>query len=280
MREWAANRSLNITFPIDFFGYEILENVKSYEYKIKDIKRFIAHAGGEINKDKYTNSLEALNYSYDNGIRLFELDIIETKDGHFVAAHDWKNWKRRVNYPIVDNNPVSLDEFMKYRIKNKYTPLNMQRINNWFEKHQDAFLVTDKINSPKKFSESFVDKERLMMELFSLQAIEEGIKQNILEVIPSFGTWDQIKNNTSIISNINFVASSRKISKEKIKEIKNRNLKIYAFHLNFEKQATEIWSICNETNLFYGFYVDKTEFLKKPLICNSPKSNTVKILSN
>ena len=54
-----------------------------------------------------------------------------------------------------------------------------------------------------------------------------------------------------------------------ILEIQNKNLKIYAFHLNFEKYATEIWSICNESDLFYGFYVDKTDFLNQSINCKN-----------
>jgi glycerophosphoryl diester phosphodiesterase len=275
-KEWSDKYALSLSVNTIFTGLKIEQKKETYEYRIKDIRnenkvldirRFIAHAGGEINGETYTNSLEALNYSYKNGIKLFELDIIETTDGHFVAAHDWENWKRRVNYPIVDNKPVSLDEFMSYKIKNKYTPLDMQRINDWFKEHQDAFLVTDKINYPKKFSKFFIDKNRLMMELFSVSAIEEGINEGILEVIPSGGSWNEIKNNRFILNNINFIAFGRKTSKEVIREIKNKNLKIYAFHLNHEKYATEIWSICNEIDLFYGFYVDKTEFIKEPIIC-------------
>ena len=40
--------------------------------------KFIAHGGGEIKGDIYTNSLESLNYNYDLGVRYFELDIFET----------------------------------------------------------------------------------------------------------------------------------------------------------------------------------------------------------
>src|SRR5690625_6358053 len=41
----------------------------------------IAHAGGAIEGFNYTNSLEALNHAYDQGVRLFEMDILETSDG-------------------------------------------------------------------------------------------------------------------------------------------------------------------------------------------------------
>ena len=37
-----------------------------------DDKKFIAHAGGKIQGHEYTNSLEALDQSYNNGFRYFE----------------------------------------------------------------------------------------------------------------------------------------------------------------------------------------------------------------
>ena len=134
--------------------------------------RFIAHAGGRIEGMNYTNSLEALNNSYKNGFRLFELDIIETSDGEFSRSCP-KHWKTMVGYEI-DNKPVSMREFKKYKIAN-LTSLGMNEINNWFLEHKDAILVTDKVNFPRKFSNIFIDKQRLMMELFTLEAVFQWV---------------------------------------------------------------------------------------------------------
>src|SRR5210317_451008 len=50
---------------------------------------FIAHAGGSLNGQKYTNSLEALNLNYQKGHRFFEVDFSWTSDEGLVAIHDW-----------------------------------------------------------------------------------------------------------------------------------------------------------------------------------------------
>lgn len=149
----------------------------------RDVPRFIAHAGGQIDGYIYTNTWEALNNSYKIGFRLFELDIIKTSDEHFVAAHDWETWAKQTGYK--GKLPVSSTEFLKYKIWKKYTPLNMQRINMWFNQHPDAILVTDKINEPKKFSEVFTDKKRLMMELKTMEAVKEGLAAGIKSAMPS-----------------------------------------------------------------------------------------------
>ena len=54
---------------------------------------YIAHGGGGIEGRTYTNSLESLNSSYEQGFRFFELDIIEDIYGNILAAHDWTHWK-------------------------------------------------------------------------------------------------------------------------------------------------------------------------------------------
>lgn len=80
----------------------------------KDVDRFIAHAGGAVQGKTYTNSLEALNASYKKGFRLFELDIIKTSDGEFVAAHNWNLWQEQTGYQ--GDIPVSLEVFNRYKI--------------------------------------------------------------------------------------------------------------------------------------------------------------------
>lgn len=143
------------------------------EYKIYDKNKngidIIAHAGGEIHGNTYTNSLEALNKSYSDGARIFELDISQTKDGAYVAVHDWDGWKKMTSY--TGDLPPILSDFKKYKIHDKYSGLDFEDINKWFSTHEDAILVTDKINVPSDIVNLFVDKKRLRMELFSKEAI-------------------------------------------------------------------------------------------------------------
>jgi glycerophosphoryl diester phosphodiesterase len=131
----------------------------------KDVDRFIAHAGGAVQGNSYTNSLEALNASYKKGFRLFELDIIKTSDGEFVAAHDWNIWQEQTGYQGI--TPVSLEVFNSYKILKDYNSLDMQAINTWFSSHKDALLITDKTRDIEQFANSFIDYKRLRMEIFT-----------------------------------------------------------------------------------------------------------------
>ena len=50
--------------------------------------RYIAHAGGNIDNHIYTNTLEALDKSYADGFRYFELDFLEDVYGNMLAVHE------------------------------------------------------------------------------------------------------------------------------------------------------------------------------------------------
>lgn len=233
--------------------------------KSKDSTRFIAHAGGTIDGLSYTNSLEAMNYSYSLGFRLFELDIIETADGYFVAAHDWDGWKKQTGY--IGTLPPTLNDFKQFKIHNRYTPMTIDDINRWFAAHDDAVLVTDKINKPHAFSGEFIDPSRLIMELFSWDAVEQA-NSNSIQAMP---TWDIVERIQGDVvkflknNNIKFIASSRNILEDQyalLNEIKKEGIKVYAFHVNHKKGYDENYMLCHELEYFYGMYADNWDFDK------------------
>lgn len=239
---------------------------QNYALYKQDTMRFIAHAGGKIDDRTYTNSLEALDHNYQKGFRLFELDIIKTSDNKFVAAHDWEFWAEITNFK--GQTPVSENEFLKHPIRGVYTPMSIDSINKWFIEHPDAILVTDKVNEPITFSEQFIDKKRLMMELFDWQAIEEGIKagikspivaQNVLENI----SGDQVEKLKR--AGLHNVAVSRTFIAKHInllKELKANNIRVYVYHLNFDSSKDEAYVVQYEMDAIYGIYADTWSFSK------------------
>lgn len=247
------------------FSFGIVSKDTVLKYK-KDRERFIAHAGGEIDGKKYTNSLEALNESYKKGFKLFELDIIETKDGHFVAAHDWKHWAAITGY--TGSLPPTRDEFTKYRIHRKYTPLTIDDINSWFKIHNDAILVTDKIDKPKAFVQVFNYKNRLFMELFSKKSLIEAINIGILAVAPTWGLIKRDINNEKDIQNllemgVTTVMASRRellLDIDKFTKMKKLGIRVYVFHVNFDKGIDEKYVVKNDFSLVYGMYADSWKF--------------------
>jgi hypothetical protein len=225
------------------------------------VPRYIAHAGGGIDGYTYTNSLEALNYSYDLGFRSFEIDLVEDKNGKILGAHDWEHWAQLTG--CDSTLPVTEEHFLTHQVFDKFTPMSMDMINQWFAEHPDAILVTDKINSPKKMASQFVDKSRLMMELFSFDAIEEA-KECGVEFMMSENLLPQIKEGNRlqyILDNdIKYLAISRS-SIEKYKDllmqIRKYGIKVFVFHINFVEGKDEEYVYYNELQYVYGMYADK-----------------------
>ncbi len=259
------------------YSTENISNVLKYKYKktfdvetkhyqkyVKDTLRFIAHAGGMVDGQTYTNSLEALNENYGKGFRLFELDILKTKDGKYVSIHDWEKWKILTGF--TGDTPVSEKEFIEHSKKGGYTLLTMDDINAWFLEHTDAVLVTDKINEPYGFSKEFIDKDRLMMELFSLEKVIEGIDAGIASAIVSESVIKKLKKNrfgTLVNLGIKDIAVSyRYIAKNVtfLKKLKAAGVNTYVYHVNYDEGVDEDYIVKYEMDYIYGMYADKWNF--------------------
>lgn len=262
-----ATAKLNI--PENIADKEIYFPRIRYEFEPNN-NRYIAHAGGEVNGIKSTNTKDALDQNYKKGFRLFELDIIETSDGKLVAAHDWKMWARFTDYSGA--LPPSHAEFMKHKIYGDYTTLDLKGINAWFAAHPDATLITDKLNDPITFADKFVDKDRLIMELFSQMAVEEASRHGIQPMISQTPLMkikgDKI--NYLTVNNVKYVALSRRIIANETKlmlQLKEADIKVYVYNVNFDPGKDEKYVQENEIGLVYGMYADKWVFdpVKKEL---------------
>lgn len=224
-------------------------------------QKFIAHGGGAISWFDYTNSREALTQAYDAGFRMFELDFMQTKDNRLVAVHDWKMYKQKIGWTgEIDDTPLTLKEFLSGKIDGEFTPMDMVKVNQWFSEHQDAVLITDKIEDPQRMLESFWFYDRMIMELFSREAVEEAIHLWITPM-PSdnlvFMSDDVMKHIKDLW--IQYLAISRRnIAENKyfLQELKNLWIKTYAFHVNYDAWKDEKYVRENEMNYLEWMYVD------------------------
>ena len=269
---------------ISFEPKKYLNNSKIKNY-ISDKKRFIAHAGGSIDENIYTNSLEALNLNYKKGFRLFELDLNLTTDNFIVAAHDWKMWNSFTS-SSVDAIPT-LSEFNSKKILGLYSPLDAQKISNWFNQREDAILVTDKIKDIELLELQIkIPKERVIIEVFNKESLFEA-KSRGYKVIVDLNFLKKIEDPLTFLknNNIEFISSSVSIVKKLDNNILNfvktlfytplekklvdENYKIYAYHLNDKNlNIDEINLICNYSEFFYGMYADNWSFDKNKQICS------------
>lgn len=104
----------------------------------------IAHAMGAIDGHAYTNSLEAFEYNYSQGTRVFEVDLCLTKDNKLVLNHGWEEHKKaRLGWTEFDRTPMMYDEYMNTPILGSYTPLSSLDLLEIMQDYPDIFVVLD-----------------------------------------------------------------------------------------------------------------------------------------
>jgi hypothetical protein len=218
---------------------------------------FIAHAGGAIAGIKYTNCIEALDLSYSKGGRLFELDLRETKDGKIVAVHDGIN--------------VTEEVFLNTLIEGKYTPLNMEAINIWFQNHPEAILITDKIDDPQRIYDEFLFRDRVIMELFTWGAIDKAIELKIKPLVsnvlffetPNFEQVFEDKKIEYICMGHYQIAGNENL----FRRLKAKGIKSYVWSLewpiNGQPPEQYVWNY--EMDLCYGMYANNLDLLESLL---------------
>lgn len=94
----------------------------------------IAHAGGGIANQAYTNSTTALNANashYD----LFELDFNFTSDGHLVCIHDWPT--------TPGSGTPTLQQFQQEQAHAIYPKCTIYTLITWLDTHPGKRIVTD-----------------------------------------------------------------------------------------------------------------------------------------
>ncbi|MDR1194057.1 MAG: hypothetical protein LBK98_07845 [Peptococcaceae bacterium] len=106
----------------------------------------IAHGAGGIDAIACTNTLEALVANYNQGHRVFELDLYLTSDHNLVAAHD----------PIR----TTAEKWQATKIRERYTPMTIDDILDQMLINRDMFFVTD--------TKSYDLPEEKLLEQFSL----------------------------------------------------------------------------------------------------------------
>lgn len=135
---------------------------------------YIAHGGG-IHEYLYTNSREAVIDSLNRGFQFVELDLIETDDGHILAAHDRDYFYKITGLPHnsrIDSNTVN-----NLKIDGKYSILLGDDIYALMLEHPEMILVTDKITNYDLLIREIPLPDRMILECFSTSDVIEAKKR-------------------------------------------------------------------------------------------------------
>lgn len=103
----------------------------------------IAHAGGGYDGQNYTNSIDALNGSYQDGFRYIEMDFSWTSDGQLVCLHDWdKTFKKIFKHKV--KQAIALKDFNQLVEDHPdYRPCTLDSLAAWLSNKPEVKIITD-----------------------------------------------------------------------------------------------------------------------------------------
>ncbi len=101
----------------------------------------IAHALGGMDGKDYLNSRKGSLFMYEQGVRLFELDLSRTSDGVWVCRHNWNDsmgqWDGNGKKVLTEK------EFRQSKIYGKYTPMTLEDFFLLLKDYPDAYVLID-----------------------------------------------------------------------------------------------------------------------------------------
>ncbi len=217
----------------------------------------IAHALGQAKGFKETNAVEGLTEGYENGLRVFEVDLIFTSDRQLVARHDWTEYLAVTQKQPLDwlpkerrDMPLSLKEFKSLSIYETLTPASLYDVLAFMYNHPDVYLVTDTketepnavreqfsylISAARKIDESLLERivpQFYNEEMFYIIRELYDFNDYIFTLYQTTAPYDHIvsfvkKNNISIVT-----MPPERINADFIKKLKKLKVLIYTHTIN------------------------------------------------
>jgi len=106
---------------------------RDLDYTWLEKGRVIAHGLGSKEASQVMNTGNGFSTAYDAGCRIFEADMVFTKDDVLVCLHDWNDTPGQ----------LTREGFIKYRKTKGESLLTLEELLKIMSRHKDAFLVTD-----------------------------------------------------------------------------------------------------------------------------------------
>ena len=158
--------------PVDLDKYEPLDENMA-EWLKEDT--LLAHAMGGIGESIYTNSLEAFEKAYENGFRVYEVDLVVTKEGEVVCSHEYLDKNGEV---------IEYSSFMQEKIEGKYTPVDLRKLIDLMEAYPDVYIMTDIKwdNSMGSSNEDVITLVSALVEEARIRETEDILDRMIIQI--------------------------------------------------------------------------------------------------
>jgi glycerophosphoryl diester phosphodiesterase len=223
------------------------------------VKR-IAHAGGAINGEFYTNSIDALNTNSKRGFYFFEIDFVFTNDDELICLHDWQsNFKKMFGFET--QSKLSLDEFEKCARDNSiYDVCTLDSLIQWLESNPDATIITD-IKERNLFALEMISnsvpnyKKRIIPQIYSPENYdtvkEMGFEQIIWTLYRYLGNSQDVLNNVDKFEGDFAVTMPQKLAKTSLpNDLKKLGIPTYVHTINSQEDKDYFLNIQNISEIY------------------------------
>lgn len=119
-------------------------------YELKNSFQYAMHGLGAYKGLRQTNSIDAFEYWYKKGVKIFEIDMAKAEKGKYVAvAHDLKDWSlhRLELFNLPKESERTLRWFMHQRLFKVSTkglkPFSLKEVVETVDKYQDIIFMFD-----------------------------------------------------------------------------------------------------------------------------------------
>ncbi len=215
---------------------------------------YIAHGGG-VGLYKLANSVEAVNNSLEEGFRFIELDLYETTDGHFVAAHSLPELYKHAHYKTNDCRKISFNQVTEMKQSGAYNPVTEKEIREFMQRYPEMILVTDRVTNYKLLLREIPYPERMIVEVPSglkyKQALDAGVKYPALSMRPNLAGLVKELNIPIVTAHMGMY--SDKNGKKKLKDVHDKGVTILLFCYGKNKY----WDTSQSVKEFVGKNVSK-----------------------
>jgi glycerophosphoryl diester phosphodiesterase len=164
--------------------------------------RMVAHAMGGIEGLTYTNTYDAFLVNYDQGFRVFEVDLLLSSEGRLVARHEWgESFTRQLGQEdelAADRQGAVLSyaEFKAAKIQGVYEPLDWDDVLELMEQYPDVYIVTDtKQSSPDEIQQIFtqiVDEAKAKDPELLKRVVPQIYNREMWEPVQSIYPFDSV----------------------------------------------------------------------------------------
>lgn len=229
---------------------------------MKDNK-YIAHAMGGIDKKVYTNSLDAFEYNYKLGYRVFEIDVALTSDGQPVLLHSWDEPRlKELGLPTSWNkNRPNFNEFMNTDVCGVYRPTSFREVCELSKKYKDVKFVIDVKGDQRACKDIYVKCVKIakqvdgkVLDKFIPQIYDENMLNDVMSVYDFksmiYTLYKQEKLNAQKVIDFSYengikvvVVDKGKLDSKFIKELKQRGIYVYVNTYNDTKKVKELFGM-------------------------------------